>query len=42
MKMMTKTPGMGFTGEESELDLTYHSRYKVGLQTIGCIHEDDD
>ena len=29
MKMMTKTPGMGFTCEETELDLTYHSRYKV-------------
>ena len=29
MKMMTKTPGMSFTCEETELDLTYHSRYKV-------------
>ncbi|XP_052780161.1 glucose-6-phosphate 1-dehydrogenase X-like isoform X3 [Mya arenaria] len=28
MKMMTKSPGMHFDCEETELDLTYHSRYK--------------
>ncbi|XP_014247184.1 glucose-6-phosphate 1-dehydrogenase isoform X2 [Cimex lectularius] len=28
IKMMTKTPGMTFSMEESELDLTYGSRYK--------------
>merc|ERR1712223_1450013 len=27
-KVMTKTPGMSFTLEETELDLTYNSRYK--------------
>lgn len=26
---MTKTPGMTFDMEETELDLTYGSRYKV-------------
>lgn len=30
LKMMTKTPGMSFDCEETELDLTYQSRYKVG------------
>ena len=29
IKMMTKTPGMTFDMEETELDLTYGSRYKV-------------
>lgn len=29
VKMMTKTPGMSFDMEETELDLTYGSRYKV-------------
>jgi glucose-6-phosphate 1-dehydrogenase len=29
VKMMTKTPGMTFDMEETELDLTYGSRYKV-------------
>ena len=29
MKMMAKTPGMSIQCEESELDLTYGSRYKV-------------
>ncbi len=29
MKMMTKEPGMNFRCDESELDLTYSSRYKV-------------
>lgn len=28
VKMMTKTPGMSFSMEETELDLTYSSRYK--------------
>ncbi|XP_063234912.1 glucose-6-phosphate 1-dehydrogenase isoform X2 [Bacillus rossius redtenbacheri] len=28
IKLMTKTPGMTFTMEETELDLTYGSRYK--------------
>merc|ERR1719290_860760 len=27
-KVMTKTPGMSFNLEETELDLTYNSRYK--------------
>ncbi|KAI5699406.1 hypothetical protein M8J75_002429 [Diaphorina citri] len=29
VKMMTKTPGMSFDMEETELDLTYGSRYKA-------------
>jgi glucose-6-phosphate 1-dehydrogenase len=29
MKMMTKTPGMRFDTHETELDLSYNSRYKV-------------
>lgn len=28
IKFMTKKPGMGFELEETELDLTYHTRYK--------------
>lgn len=35
IKMMTKTPGMTFDMEETELDLTYGSRYKVFIQ----VHE---
>ncbi|XP_008485920.3 glucose-6-phosphate 1-dehydrogenase-like, partial [Diaphorina citri] len=31
VKMMTKTPGMSFDMEETELDLTYGSRYKVNV-----------
>ena len=31
LKMMNKTPGMSFEMEESELDLTYGSRYKVRI-----------
>jgi glucose-6-phosphate 1-dehydrogenase len=31
IKMMTKTPGMTFDMEETELDLTYGSRYKVKI-----------
>jgi len=30
-KMMTKTPGMNVDPIETEMDLTYHMRYKVGL-----------
>ncbi|TWW56923.1 Glucose-6-phosphate 1-dehydrogenase [Takifugu flavidus] len=30
-KMMSKKPGVYFTPEETELDLTYKSRYKAGL-----------
>lgn len=29
LKMMTKRPGVYFSPEETELDLTYRSRYKV-------------
>lgn len=29
VKMMTKSPGITFDMEETELDLTYSSRYKV-------------
>lgn len=29
VKMVTKTPGISFDMEETELDLTYGSRYKV-------------
>ena len=29
LKMMTKSPGMSFGCEETELDLSYYSRYKV-------------
>ena len=29
-KMMSKKPGVYFSPEETELDLTYKSRYKVG------------
>lgn len=28
VKLMTKSPGMSFDMEETELDLSYHSRYK--------------
>ena len=34
-KMMTKKPGMFFNPEESELDLTYGNRYKVGTRPRG-------
>lgn len=30
IKMMTKSPGIAFDMEETELDLTYGYRYKVG------------
>lgn len=40
LKMMTKRPGVYFSPEETELDLTYKSRYKVLLahftQSIHC------
>lgn len=29
VKMMTKSPGITFDMEETELDLTYSNRYKV-------------
>lgn len=35
LKMMTKRPGICFSPEETELDLTYRSRYKV-LRTLTC------
>lgn len=31
LKLMCKTPGMTFDMEETELDLTYGSRYKVSI-----------
>lgn len=34
VKMMTKSPGITFDMEETELDLTYRCRYKVTLATI--------
>ena len=33
MKMMTKKPGMSVDCEESELDLTYNSRYQVDRES---------
>lgn len=30
LKMMSKRPGMGFEVEETELDLSFTNRYKVG------------
>lgn len=33
LKMMTKRPGIYFSPQETELDLTYRSRYKVMLPT---------
>lgn len=33
MKMMTKKPGMSFDIEETELDLSYGSRYKVLIKS---------
>lgn len=33
-KMMSKKPGVYFSPEETELDLTYHSRYKVTLSRL--------
>lgn len=34
IKFMSKTPGMSFDMEETELDLSYGSRYKVHLLLI--------
>ena len=34
LKMMTKTPGMTFDTHETELDLSYNSRYKVRLLDV--------
>lgn len=31
-KMMSKKPGVYFSPEETELDLTYKSRYKAGAR----------
>lgn len=33
-KMMSKKPGMYFSPEETELDLTYRSRYRVRLWPV--------
>ena len=38
LKMMTKRPGVYFSPEETELDLTYKSRYKV-LKILIVIHQ---
>lgn len=37
IKMMTKSPGITFDMEETELDLTYGSRYKVNYKTIEIV-----
>lgn len=34
VKLMNKKPGMSFDLEETELDLTYNSRYKVRMSHI--------
>ena len=36
MKIFTKKPGMNFTPEATELDLTYKTRYEVN--SFNCIH----
>ena len=36
IKMMTKTPGISFQMEETELDLTYGHRYKVKMDFNYC------
>lgn len=36
LKMMNKHPGAGFNMEETELDLTYKSRYKVRKSSKIC------
>lgn len=35
-KMMSKKPGVYFSPEETELDLTYKSRYKAGSSLFVC------
>lgn len=37
IKMMTKSPGITFDMEETELDLTYGSRYKASLEVFRSI-----
>lgn len=37
VKLMTKTPGINFQLEETELDLTYTNRYKVILFTYSYL-----
>lgn len=40
MKLMTKKPGFGFDAEETELDLTYNSRFKVKLRMrFDCLQD---
>lgn len=34
LKMLTKRPGVYFSPEETELDLTYKSRYKVRTESF--------
>lgn len=34
IKMMTKSPGITFDMEETELDLTYGNRYKVNNTSL--------
>ena len=36
LKMMAKKPGMSFDCEESELDLSYNTRYKVKSVSFFC------
>lgn len=38
IKMMTKSPGITFDMEETELDLTYGSRYRVGFHPSISFH----
>ena len=41
MKLMMKKPGMSFGVEETELDLTYGSRYQVGCVYVHArVHTD--
>lgn len=37
LKMLTKRPGVYFSPEETELDLTYKSRYKVQPESSAVI-----
>ena len=37
MKLMMKQPGMSFEPVESELDLTYKSRYGVRVCVCACV-----
>ena len=38
IKMMTKSPGITFDMEETELDLTYGYRYKVSSRILYCLN----